>query len=274
MVRRSEPDLLVFISSRQSPELEQGRRDAERAVDGFPNCRVWVFENMPASSEPPREYYLRAVANADFVIWLVGQETPQAVVEEIHTCISVEGRLLAFMLPAETRDEQTRQLVKKVKESAYATWRTVDDPADLQNEIQAALSEEINRLVRNPEPPGRKHRLQELHRESLARCKQSLTILGVSDDIADEIALDPSVGYELILSTADPQLVIGGQGVGKTLAVERLFQNAIGDALGDSSKPFPIFVRARDLSGPLRDYVERVTRGYAFPTAQGSLGRN
>ena len=120
---------------------------------------MWAFENMPASSEPPREYYLRAVANADFVIWLVGQKTPQAVVDEINTCISVEGRLLAFMLPVETRDEQTRQLVKTVKESAYATWRNVDDLADLRDEIQAALSGEVNRLVRNPEPPGRKHRL-------------------------------------------------------------------------------------------------------------------
>ena len=268
---RSEPGLLVFISSRQSPEMEQARRDAERAVDGFPNCRVWAFENMPASSEPPREYYLRAVANADFVIWLVGQETPEAVVDEIHTCISVKGRLLAFMLPAEARDEQTLKLISSVKDSEYATWSNVDNPADLQNKIREALSGEITRLVRNPEPPGRKHLLKELHRESLARCKQSLTVLGVSDDIADEIALDPSVGYALIVPTVGHQLVVGGQGVGKTLAVERLFQNAIGDALGDSSKPFPIFVRARDLSEPLRDYVERVTRGYSFPTVQGAL---
>ena len=268
---RSEPDLLVFISSRQSLEMEQARRDAEGAVDGFPNCRVWTFENMPASSEPPREYYLRAVANADFVIWLVGQETPEAVVDEIQTCISVQGRLLAFMLPAETWDERTRQLVEKVKDSAYATWRNVDDHADLQNEIRAALSNEITRLVRNPEPPGRRHRLKELHRESLARCKQSLTVLGVSDDIADEIALDPSVGCELIAPPSGHELVIGDLGVGKTLAAERLFQNAIGDALSDSSKPFPIFVRARELSGPLRDYVESVTRGYSFPTVQGAF---
>ena len=271
MASRSETDLLVFISSRQSIELEQARRDAESAVDGFPNCRVWAFESMPASSEPPHEYYLRAVSNADFVIWLVGQETPPAVVDEIQTCISVEGRLLAFMLPTETRDEQTRQLVETIKESAYATWRNVDAPTDLKDEIQSALSDGINRLVRSPEPPGRKHRLKELHRESLARCRQSLTILGVADDVAHEIALDPSVGYELMVPTGGHQLVIGDQGVGKTLAVERLFQNAICDALGDSSKPFPIFVRARDLSGPLRDYVESVTRGYSFPTVQGAL---
>ncbi len=271
MAPRSETDLLVFISSRQSPEMEQARRDAESAVDCFPNCRVWAFESMPASSEPPHEYYLRAVSNADFVIWLVGQETPPAVVDEIQTCISVKGRLLAFMLPTEARDEQTRQLAQTIKESAYATWRNVDDPADLKNEIRSALSDGINRLVRNPEPPGRKHRLKGLYRESLARCKHSLRILGVADEVAHEIALDPTVGYELILPTAGHQLVIGDQGAGKTLAVERLFQNAISDALGDSSKPFPIFVRAWDLSGSLRDYVEGVTRGYSFPTVPGAL---
>ena len=206
MASRSETDLLVFISSRQNIELEQARRDAESAVDGFPNCRVWAFESMPASSQPPHDYYLRAAASADFVIWLVGQETPPAVVDEIQTCMSVEGRLLAFMLPAETRDEQTQQLVEAIKESAYATWRNVDDPTGLRDEIQAALSDEVNRLVRNPEPPGRKHRLKELHRESLARCKQSLTILGVTDDIAEEIALDPSVGYELVVPTGGPPI--------------------------------------------------------------------
>ena len=73
------------------------------------------------------------------------------------------------------------------------------------------------------------------------------------------------------MPTGGHQLVIGDQGVGKTLAVERLFQNAICDALGDSSKLLPIFARARDLSGPLRNYVEDVTRGYSFPTAQGAL---
>ena len=251
--------------------MEQARCDADCAVDGFPNCRVWTFEEMPASSESPRDRYLRAAADSDFVIWLVGKETSEAVVEEIDACISVKGRLLAFMLPAETRDEQTQQFVGKVNDSAYATWRAIDDPADLANEIQAALSDEITRLVLNPEPPGRRHKLKDLHRESLARCRRSLTTLGISDDIADEIALDASVGHELIVPTAGHRLVVGGQGVGKTLAVERLFQKAIGDALGDSSKPFPIFVRARDLSGPLRDYVEMVTQGYSFTTAQGAL---
>ena len=190
-----------------------------------------------------------------------------------HTCISVEGRLLAFVLPSEIRDEQTRQLLKVVEDSEFATWRNVDDPAHLQNEIRAALSGEINRLIRNPEPPGRKHRLKELQGESLARCKQSLTILGVTDDLADQLSRDLSVGYKLILPTASHQLVIGGQGVGKTLAVERLIQNAIGDALGDSSKPFPIFVRARDLSGPLRNYVERDSRLF-LPYSSGSISRN
>ena len=240
-----------------------------RAINSFPNCREWAFENTPASSESARDYYLRNLASADFVIWLVGSETTQAVADEIHACMAGYGRLLAFRLPGGARDERTQRLVDEVSE--YAKWCDVHALANLEEDIKAALSDEINRLVRNPEPPGRIHKLKELHRESLARCKLTLTSLGVPDEIADEMALDPSIGHKLILPATSLQMVVGDQGVGKTLAVERLFQSAIGDALGDPSKPFPILVRARELSGPLREYFESVTRGYSFLTAQGAL---
>ncbi len=240
-----------------------------RAISSFPNCREWAFENTPASSESARDYYLRNSARADFVIWLVGSETTQAVADEIHACMAGHGRLLAFRLPGGARDERTQRLVDEVSE--YAKWCDVHALANLEEDIKAALSDEINRLVRNPEPPGRIHKLKELQRESLARCKLTLTSLGVPDEIADEMALDPSIGHKLILPATSLQMVVGDQGVGKTLAVERLFQSAIGDALADPSKPFPILVRTRELSGPLREYVESVTRGYSFPTAQGAL---
>ena len=210
MANRSETDFLVFISSRQSTEMEQARRDAEGAIDGFPNCRVWAFENMPASSESAREYYLRNSARAEFVIWLVGRETTQPVVDEIHACMAGQGRLLAFMLPGETRDELTLRLVEEVSE--YAKWCKVDDHDELEEDIRAALSDEINRLVRNPVMPRRELTLKGLHRESVARCKQSLTSLGVLDDIADEITQATSVGFEIILPAGGVVMVVGDHG--------------------------------------------------------------
>ena len=269
MKRRSESDLLVFISSQQGAEMEQARRNAEKAIDCFPNCGVWAFENMPASSETARAYYLRNAAKADFVIWLAGRETPQAVVDEVHKCMSVRGDLLAFLLPADIRDGSTERLIKDVQ--GYAKWCEVKDLGDLASDIKASLSDAINHLVRNPGPPGREHGLDQLRIESIARCKQSLKTLNVTDDIADDIAQDPSVGYRLLLPTTGLTVVAGSQGVGKTLAVERLFQNAIKDALDDYSKPVPLFVRARDINRPLREYVEGVIQEYAFPSIQGAL---
>ena len=176
---------------------------------------------------------------------------------------------MAFKLPVEARDKQTKQLIAEI--SGYAKWCIVDEIGNLKQHIQASLSDEINRLVRHSEPPGREHRLKEWRRESIARCKQSLTILGVSEDVADEIARAPSVGYGLILPAAGLTMVVGDQGVGKTLAVERLLQNAIDDALDDTSRPVPVFVEARRLDVSLRKYVENAAQGYAFPSVQGAL---
>ena len=66
-------------------------------------------------------------------------------------------------------------------------------------------------------------------------------------------------------------MVLGDQGVGKTLALQRLYQNAIDEALNDSSQPFPILARARDIVGALGDYVESVAGNFTFPAVQPVL---
>ena len=151
IIQQSESEFLVFISSRQSPEMDEARRQAHEVIDEFPLTRPWAFESMPASSEAAREHYLRYAYQSDFVIWLVGRETSPAVVDEIQACMSVQGKLLAFLLPSQCRDEQTKRLVDTV--SGYATWRQIDCADDLGANIRAALQDEIIRSVRNPNPP-------------------------------------------------------------------------------------------------------------------------
>ena len=269
VANRSESNLLVFISSRQTPGMKYARSAAEKAVDSFPNCRVWAFERMPASSQQDREYYLRNAAEADFVIWLVGEDTTKPVVEEIHACMNVRGKLLAFLLPADSRDQATNGLVGEVGD--YAKWCDVDNLDHLEELIRSSLADEINRSVRASLPGGREHVLRELHRESIARCKKPLTALGIPDDVADELAKDSTVGYGLVPPSSGLNRVVGDQGVGKTLAVERLFQKAISNALDDLSQPFPVFVKARDLIQPLRRHVEEAVSGYALPSVQGAF---
>lgn len=268
-ISRSEPDLKVFISSRQTPEMTRPRQDAKRAVDSFPNCRAWLFEDMPASSERPNDRYVRNADEADYVVWLVGEETTQPVVDEIHACMNAEGRLLAFVLPNKSSDVQTKNLMKEASE--YATWHEVEDIDDLYENVKASLSDEINRLIRNPVPRGREHRLRELQRESIARCEQYFITLGVPDAVAEEMASCREVGYSPSLPDGGVVKIIGAQGVGKTLAAERILQRTIENGIADSSAPFPVFLRARDKYRPLSESVEVSTGSHAVPFIQGAI---
>ena len=144
-IPRSESDLLVFISSCQDAEMEPARQAAFRAIDEFPLTRPWAFENMPASSQFAREHYLNNAAKADFVIWLIGGRTSQAVIDEIHTCMSTQGRLLPFKLPSGFRDEQTERLLKEI--SGYAKWHPVKSADRLGEHVIAAISDDIVRAA-------------------------------------------------------------------------------------------------------------------------------
>ena len=82
--------------------------------------RRLLADTRRASSETPSDAYLRKVEEADFVIWLIGHETTQPVVDEVHACIAAGGRLLAFKLPATHRDETTRVLIDNAEK--YSKW--------------------------------------------------------------------------------------------------------------------------------------------------------
>lgn len=269
-ISRSEPDLMIFVSSRQTTAMAGPRQEAKKAVESFPNCQAWLFESMPASSETPHERYVRNADKADFVIWLVAEETTQPIVDEIHACMSAKGRLLAFILPTKSGDAQTQDLMQEASE--YATWHEVEDIDDLYENIRVTLSDEINRLIHHPVPRGREQKLRELRRESIARCKRYFTTLGVSDSIAEEMAASQEIGYSPPIPEAGVVKIVGVQGVGKTLAGERVLQDAIVKAIGDSSQPFPVFVRARDLDNrPLSELLESAISAYAVPSIQGAL---
>ena len=83
--------------------------------------------------------------------------------------------------------------------------------------------------------------------------------------MADEMANDRDIGDVLEAPASGAFTIVGEQGSGKSLAVERLFQRAAADAAEDSSRPFPVFVRARDLAGPLTRFIEESLHGYTDP---------
>ena len=257
-IRPSEDPLLVFISSRQDEEMARARELAIDEVDNYPGMKVWAFEDAPASSETTRDRYIRNAGRADVVIWLIGSTTTTPVVEEVNACMRANGILLAFKLPASERDDETEALIKKVSE--YTTWNMVHNVEDLPAHIKASLTDEMLRRYRDPAPVNHDLFLKQKHRDSVVETKGLWTTLGVPEDIASELAADHSIGHKLTLPTKGPLTVNAQQGSGKTLAAHRLYQLALVSRLKDHSQPLPIFLNARNISGDLKDHIERHTR--------------
>ena len=147
-VSRSENNLLVFISSRMNSEMEPARKIAVEAVKRVEFGRPWAFECTPANTETAEDTYLRKVREADFVVWLVGAETTQPVVDEVNEAIAFARRLLAFKLPAEQRDSKTEDLLDRVGD--YAKWRSVDCIENLSDSISESLADAMVQAVQKP----------------------------------------------------------------------------------------------------------------------------
>ena len=242
---RSDQDLLVFISSKMDAELEHPRAIAKEAIEKWDIGRPWMFEYSPASTDSAEEAYLRKIEEADFVIWLVGRETTQPVIDEVNHAIACGCRLLVFKMPVEQYDTSTQELLQHI--STYVKWKDIDDINDLPTHIAEALNAELVKALRDPAPPARKSKLYYEYRYSIARCKAAWITLGVDEPLADRMANEHDLGSRLELPAPGLHSVMGDQGVGKSLAVERIFQTAIMNAIQDSSQPFPIFVQAREL---------------------------
>ena len=262
-VHRSENSLLVFISSRMNKEMERARSIAVEAIEKVAFGRPWAFESSPASAQTAEDTYLRKVREADFVVWLVGSETTQSVVDEINEAIASARKLLVFQLPAEQRDSQTNELIDRV--GSYAKWSKVNIIENLSVSITEAVADAVIQAVRNPIAPARREKLLQDVRLSIYRCKVALVSLGAEETVAEEMANDRARGNILGVPTHGAFTVVGVQGSGKSLAVERLFQGAALDAAEDSSRWFPVFVRALDLAGPLSKHIEECLQGYADP---------
>ena len=225
---RGESDLLVFISS-VTEEMRSARRKAVQTLNDLPFSRPWAFEFTPANSEDVTDAYLRKVEEADFVVWLVGVETTQPVIDEINACIASGGRLLAFKFESGGANQTTRTLIETV--SDYAKWHDVQSLDTFAECLRKTIADELVRALRDPALPMRRRRLNVQLRLSVAKCKQMWSTLGVPDDIAAELAADRDLGNVLRLPDSGVRVVVGDVGAGKTLAVSRVFQKAMGAAL-------------------------------------------
>ena len=196
----SESNLLVFISS-VTDELKWARDEAVRTFERFPCAQPWAFEYTPASSESADDAYLKKAKDADLLVWLVGSQTTQPVVNEINARIATGRRLLVFKLPAEDRDPLTRKLLTTV--SGYCKWQKVNSGPTLREALTASLSDEIARALRDPAQPTRRQKLRQQLDSSFAKCKQLWITLDVPSDLATELANEPLRKLGLIKNDQD-----------------------------------------------------------------------
>ncbi len=134
---------------------------------------------------------------------------------------------------------------------------------------------EINAAAMGSAPRlSRSERLSEMARESRARCIERWWVVGLSLDEAIALADDPNVGAPKPEHQPNPQrpllVLVAELGTGKSLLAEHLFQSAINLATSTSDAPVPVFLKARECIGRLRQAVLVQAEGLGDVRRQGA----
>ncbi len=93
--------------------------------------------------------------------------------------------------------------------------------------------------------------LQRWQAESIERCINRWEALGVPYEQAKALTDDPKVGeppQSILVNTAKLILLVGDFGVGKSLILERLYQNALSTYSRSTDAPLPLWLHARTLA--------------------------
>jgi hypothetical protein len=134
--------------------------------------------------------------------------------------------------------------------------------------MRGMLEEHVQ--ARGASGPG----VDELWKESRARCAERWRRLGLSREEAFELADDLLVGApgpRAHSALRRPLTIVMGEvGAGKSLLLDRLFQRAVVRLREDPVAPLPAFVEAADVEGRLQDAVVRKTSSLGNPREQGA----
>jgi hypothetical protein len=209
----------------------------------------WIAETLVDvaldSEEPPVDELRRRYERLGF--------DPEALPVSFERAMN----LFAFELATRLREDA----------SSGGPLRGIVTVADI--EAMRGMLEELVQ-ARGASGPG----VDELWRESRARCAERWRRLGLSRDEAFELADD------LLLGAPSPRvraalrrpltIVTGEVGAGKSLLLDRLFQRAVVRLREDPEAPLPAFVEAGDVEGRLQDAVVRKTSSLGNPREQGT----
>ena len=249
VLRSREPLLVAFVSSRVSDQTRWARQTVADVLQQSGQFQPWLFEDAPASSEILVDSYLTKVREADLVIWLVERETTKPVRDEISAALEATRPILMFRITPPQSDSETESLITRVG----TKWDYVADSADLKGKLQAALGDAIVRAWRAAGRPTKPATLDTLSARSRSRCIDRWLAAGISHEIVEGLVNDPSIGLLQVPIFASNRFTIlrAEIGAGKSLAAERLFQDALRRARIPENEETPIFLEAKYIRGTL-----------------------
>ncbi|HWO97230.1 MAG TPA: SEFIR domain-containing protein [Bacillus sp. (in: firmicutes)] len=104
--------------------------------------------------------------------------------------------------------------------------------------------------------------LSELERMSKARNVTRWMALGLTREIARALAEDPDINNSRFNWEQDEKpicMLVGDYGAGKSLQAEHIYQKAINNYIADEKARIPIFLKAKDAVGNLKNIIEDET---------------
>jgi len=264
----SETSPLVFISSVMDDETQNYRREAVEAVQKVANLQPWAFEHTSASPNGARATYLQKVREAAIVIWLATKRTTEPVQAEVREALASGTHLLVFKMFTEGATTETENLLNDVQKNVK--W-CMSNNNTLGEAVRLALCDEISRALRQPrEHVGVDEILSEEWRLSIARCIERWLSLQVPQEVATSMAVDLNIVSPIKdMPSIGVAVLTGDVGVGKSLALERLFQKALQEYQCDKSRPIPVFLNAHNIASTLQDAIRLKLKALGIQRTHG-----
>jgi hypothetical protein len=252
-------------------EMRKPRQDAVRALDAPSFLAPWAFEYSPASSESADWSYLSKVRQADVLIWLVGSRTTGPVQREVREALTHSVPMMIIRLTDASPDATTQELIDEV--GLRAKWITI--PSEyVRDGVALSMGDEIVRAWRGKPGRTRAAVLELRGRLSRARCIQRWRAAGLTRAEALVLADDLDVGRppDAVRTSAEQPLRVieSDVGSGKSLSGERLFQEAIAQALADPDAPIPVWLTAREAQTDLVPAIESAAADVGELPRQGA----
>jgi hypothetical protein len=166
-------------------------------------------------------------------------------------------------------NECALNLARRVREEASTEGSPLNNLVEVSKLY--GLETTLQEILRAVEPRGAT--VDELERESWARCKRRWTLVGVPQEHAEALAKNPTVGApsaKVRQRLGKPVIIISAvAGSGKSLLLDRLMQRAIVRYREDDGAPLPVFLEAPEVPGRLREAITERTSSLGRPQERG-----